>query len=869
MSIQPSDLGLCVDGWRPGQWEAINSSISSPKRFVGQCAPTGCHAKGTLVLLVDGTSKPVECVAVGDVLLGPDSAPRKVLKLHSGEQEMVRIIPLKGEPFIVNMDHILAVKKVCEGPTRPSEQVRYETISVRDWLQQSRWFKHTRKLYRPQELLFDSHDSLPIEPYFLGVLLGDGSLQRSVGVCTADTEIVEEVYRQAQIWGLKVREVWKGGANKAKDYYFSGRKGHKHALIRNLSALGLRVRGELKCIPYVYKSASPARRRQLLAGLLDTDGDYANGVFSITSKSGRLAWDVVFICRSLGLAAYAAERVVNTTSYWRVTISGELAGIPTKLRRKQAHTRRQKKDVLATGFRAEPVGRGMYFGFEVGGDNLYLTADFLVHHNSGKSLLLVGQAVASGMRTLILTSSKALQRQYEQEFSYLNILDIKGKSNYSCRATEVGGEFYDGTPSKSVAEGPCQFGEECGLRLSGCTYYDKTIAAKYKKLVSANYAAWISANMYTEGWGHFDLIACDEAHEAEDWLARMLAVKLPRCYTNLTGSKAPTTTNVAMWVSWANRELPMIRAAIRLEKKGMQGQRKKRIVKLRTLQSLEASLTRLRTMTSDWKIFPDKSHILFQPIWVHDYTESLLFNGASKVVFASSTIVPNTLNLLGITDNELDFFSYPSTFPVERRPIYYYPVLKMKYGLSEEEEKQWVNVVDEFISRRLDRKGIIHTVSYARQALLLKYSRYASLMVASSPSYATGSSTSSANMTLQRFRMSPTPCILVGPNWSTGINLPLKECEYSIVPKMPFADITDPLHVARSEDNPDYGLYDAGMTFTQTVGRHIRSQADQGETLVTDAAFGQFITRHRRYIPDWIWAAVKKVRVLPDPLPAL
>ena len=107
----------------------------------------------------------------------------------------------------------------------------------------------------------------------------------------------------------------------------------------------------------------------------------------------------------------------------------------------------------------------------------------------GKSVCLIAQALQSGKRTLILTSSKELQKQYTREFSYLNILDVQGKSNYICRAQELGGEFYDGTPAKRVNEAPCQFDEECGLKIAGCTYFDKVNQAKYKRLVQTNYAA--------------------------------------------------------------------------------------------------------------------------------------------------------------------------------------------------------------------------------------------------------------------------------------------------------------------------------------------------------------------------------------------
>lgn len=490
---------------------------------------------------------------------------------------------------------------------------------------------------------------------------------------------------------------------------------------------------------------------------------------------------------------------------------------------------------------------------------------------TGKSHILMGEALESGARTLILTATKPLQKQYIETFAHLNILGVKGKANYTCNAMLVGGEFYDGSPARSVAEAPCQFGEECGLRISGCTYYDAVSAAKYYRRVCTNYAAYISANLYTEGWGKFNLVICDEAHEADMWLSKMLAVQFPRCYTNLTGAKLPNSTNIPTWVAWAKRELPMIKAAIRLEKRALAKARRKKYARLRTLQSLDSNLERMVNMTHEWRVFPGQSHILFQPIWVHEHAEPLLFNGADKVVCASSTMVPNTLNLLGIPDSEMDFFSYPSQFPVSRRPIYYHPVARMRHGMPETEIRECVDVIDSFIAMRLDRKGFIPTPSFALQNLIMKHSRFSSLMVASSQSSTaqTGSNMSLANMTLQRFKASPQPSILIGPSWNTGINLPYKLAEYTVVPKMFMPDITDPLLVARTEDHPDYAWSHAGMVFTQAIGRAMRAEDDLNEVLVTDATFGRFMSQYRRMIADWVWPAVQYVNVLPNPLQGL
>ena len=72
-----------------------------------------CLARGTPVMLHDGTIRPVEEIRVGDLLMGDDSAPRRVLSLARGRERMVRVVPTAGyhEPYTVNRSHILSVQR--------------------------------------------------------------------------------------------------------------------------------------------------------------------------------------------------------------------------------------------------------------------------------------------------------------------------------------------------------------------------------------------------------------------------------------------------------------------------------------------------------------------------------------------------------------------------------------------------------------------------------------------------------------------------------------------------------------------------------------------------------------------------------------
>jgi len=94
----------------------ISTKISNPNHnglnllLVGPPGIGKCHAKNTPILLHDGHIKMVQDIEVGDIIMGDDSTPRNVLSLGSGKDMMYDIIPVKGEKYTVNSEHILCLQ---------------------------------------------------------------------------------------------------------------------------------------------------------------------------------------------------------------------------------------------------------------------------------------------------------------------------------------------------------------------------------------------------------------------------------------------------------------------------------------------------------------------------------------------------------------------------------------------------------------------------------------------------------------------------------------------------------------------------------------------------------------------------------------
>jgi len=429
---------------RPRQKIFVEKSVAALKEHGNTLgvAPTGCHAPGAPILMFDGTVKKVEEVQTGDLLMGPDSTSRTVLELHHGQDEMYEIRPIKGTSFVVNGGHILSLVKTNEGIkgshawSSPSGTIT--NISVNSYIQTSHNFKHLHKLYRAKVDFMES-GLLPLDPYFFGLLLGDGGLAHGTpNITTPDPEIITYCQHTADSLGLTLR-IDQLNDNEANTYFFVKGKNRKNPLTEILRTLAIYgKKSSEKFLPQLYKTSSSKERASLLAGLLDTDGHLQSNIIEYSTASYQLAQDVAFISRSLGFMALPKEKIVNGVIYYRFCICGDFTNIPLRVSRKIPGERRQKKNPLRTGFTVHQMGKGEYYGFTVDSDNLYVMGDFTVTHNSGKTIMLsgvIGELLKDNSRkACVLAHRDELTAQNCQKFNKVSptlttsIFDAANKS---------------------------------------------------------------------------------------------------------------------------------------------------------------------------------------------------------------------------------------------------------------------------------------------------------------------------------------------------------------------------------------------------------------------------------------------------------
>jgi hypothetical protein len=361
----------------------------------------GCHAKGQLILMADGELMKVEDVRVGDAVMGW-KGPQTVTELKRGRSQMARINPVKGQPFIVNTDHILTLQyspaSLNCGLGKHSGKII--DITVSDFLKLPKNHQNQLKLFR--ECVNWPDRQHIISPYVMGALLGDGCFRsHSPSITALDLEIINECQAEASRLGARLVEHL--SKDRCPTYFFRSAQ----TMMGYLRRVGLwNQKSEGKFIPHEYKATDFNQRLDLLAGIIDTDGHLSAGGFEIVAKSSIFASDIVFVARSLGFAAHKAVKLVKyqgeMREYHRVFISGDCHLIPCRVERKKCSARLQKKSVLRTGFSVELLEEDDFYGFSLDGDGRFLLGDFTVTHNTGKTYQCLAAALATGRRVNVI-----------------------------------------------------------------------------------------------------------------------------------------------------------------------------------------------------------------------------------------------------------------------------------------------------------------------------------------------------------------------------------------------------------------------------------------------------------------------------------
>lgn len=375
----------------------------------GKAQPRGSKVK------VPTGWKNIEDIVPGDIVTTPQNKPTRVLG----------VFPHKHKPiYEITFQDGRTARSCGEHLWRTIDGNNvYKNLTVEEILD-NRYFKNKR-LYIPlvdQPITEEVEQELPIHPYLLGSLIGDGGFTTAAVVfSTADEESIDSI-RKLLPNNHEINKI-----NNAKyDYRITSPLGHPNAIMRSLKQLGLKgCRSENKFIPDIYMTGTLEQKLSLLQGLFDTDGyvDKGNKI-EFSSSSEKLAKQVQELIFSLGGQCPLRTKIPRyqggKTGLLHYIVSPQR--LPYDLKSK-LFTLKRKVSLIRPGQydnsnklrieKIEFIGNQDCWCISIEDDEeLYITDNYLVTHNT---FWAIAAAAKLKQKTLIVVHTVALRNQWEKE----------------------------------------------------------------------------------------------------------------------------------------------------------------------------------------------------------------------------------------------------------------------------------------------------------------------------------------------------------------------------------------------------------------------------------------------------------------------
>ena len=361
-------------------------------------------ANGTPVITPSGP-KPIESLMVGDYVLGSDGKSYPVTGVYpQGKKQLYIVEFIDGSSIECCEEHLWPVRIPHQRNKDNKNGTRTYTIKSLAYIRDNmrRWYY---EIPLPKAVEFIKNDYLPLDPYLLGLLIGDGSFTRTCVLFSKPEDDVIESLKKLLPTGDSLNDIsWKdfrivGGT--------IGCKGTPSKTRQALIKLGLDGKSSLeKFIPESYLYAKYNDRLRLLRGLLDTDGHVFRGTgVEYSSSSKQLARDVELLARSLGAYVTRCKARIPTYSMkdgtkrkgalsYRIYITFQDGTIPVsskkhleKFNNPISVTRKTKRTI--DKITKSRIAEATCISID-SPDNCYIAGDYIVTHNTSLFRMLAG-----------------------------------------------------------------------------------------------------------------------------------------------------------------------------------------------------------------------------------------------------------------------------------------------------------------------------------------------------------------------------------------------------------------------------------------------------------------------------------------------
>jgi phosphate starvation-inducible PhoH-like protein len=412
LGFLPGDMMAKVDPYLRPLFDALHDMLDPEKvsqhidRGVIEIAPLA-FMRGRAQPVSAGVLTPwgfqaIGSLRIGDLVVGSDGRPTAVIGVYpQGRKQVVRVRAQDGASTLCCSEHLWHVWTASDRRRDKPGRV----IETREMIGRLR-VAHQRRFELPllqAPVEFEPRD-VPIDPYALGLLLGDGYLTTRTTPTFSSGDPESTVDLGEALEGIELAP--EGGF----DYTLRHVHGHRGGVIVAnpitvaLRELGLAGRTSVsKFVPECYLSNDPPTRLAVLQGLLDSDGGPVRQRgrtcrIQYTTCSAQLRDDVVFLVRSLGGVAHWRRRraagrppgrargraVAHRLDAFTLDIRLPPGVEPFRLARKrEIYDRTGGGRPTRFVEEIEPAGAMETVCIQVAAaDSLYVTEDFLLTHNT-------------------------------------------------------------------------------------------------------------------------------------------------------------------------------------------------------------------------------------------------------------------------------------------------------------------------------------------------------------------------------------------------------------------------------------------------------------------------------------------------------
>lgn len=413
----------------------------------------------TLIYTPTGIMK-IGNLKINDKVIGSNGLPCNVIGVYpQGVKDIYRVTFNDGYYILCDNEHLWSVSSSNNGINSNSEsKASVFTLSTEQMLDKNSVIErngighNSSKIYKiktyykqdngnnkwqipiVKAIEFNNNHTLPIEPYLLGLSLGDGHIKKSSVYFTIHTNDFDEIFENYNI---------KEGKS----------KNNCRSVIINMGDLLKQLkldntRSHTKFIPEIYKFSSINDRIALLQGLMDTDGHCMKGKSNIfqgteyCTVSEQLANDVAEIVHSLGgivrmkskIGSYKNKdgvKVICKKAY-RLNIKMPEGINPFRLKRKaDLYNSPQKYKIgrYISDIKYEKQDESVCIAVDAP-DKLYVVEHGIVTHNTTQAIVA---ALEKDVKNILIVCPSAVKINWEREIH-----------NFECYDTHIveGGKWH-------------------------------------------------------------------------------------------------------------------------------------------------------------------------------------------------------------------------------------------------------------------------------------------------------------------------------------------------------------------------------------------------------------------------------------------